>query len=166
MSDSQYRVKKQIQSLPTSLCCWSLPAVVGSRAAIVALLWTPPMAFSAAAVTWATNLCSLYSTSIGPLLQLQKQSLQKISLHKWRKCINALNLHLFQENIQNWQLRKTKTRAEFHLQGYFSAVSPSLQTPNSRAWKGLNKFPSDIVIHLSAWKPQRVGGESEDTCFI
>ena len=119
---------------------------------MIALLWTSAMAFMAAVITWATNLYVLYNASIGPYSNFKKWSLEKISLHKGGKCINPLNLHLFQESIQNWQLKRTKTRIEFHLQGYFSAVSPSLQTPNSRAWKGSNKFPSNTVMCLSAWK--------------
>lgn len=33
-----------------------------------------------------------------------------------------------------------------------SVLSACLQTPNSRAWKGSNKFPSNTVMCLSAWK--------------
>lgn len=143
-----------------SSCCWSLPAAVGASAAIVALLWRPPIAFIAAVVTHIAS-----NASISPYSNFKKWNLEKIALRKWWKCINPLNLHLFQESIQNWQLKKTKTRIEFHLQGYFGAVSPSLQIPNSRAWKGSNKLPSNTVMCLSAWK-NRFRGGSEDTCFI
>lgn len=63
-----------------------------------------------------------------PTAALKEQSLENVSLHKWGECTNQLNLHLFQESIQNWQLRKTKPRTEFHLQGCLSAVSLSPDT--------------------------------------
>ena len=109
------------------------------------------MAFITTVITWAT-LYILYNASIGPYRNFKKWSLESISSHKQGKCVDPLNLHLFQGSIQSWQFKKTKTRIEFHLQGYFSAVSPSLQTPSSRAWKGSNKFPSNTVMCLSAWK--------------
>lgn len=135
VSDSQYREKQQIQNPQTSLCCWSSPAAVGSSAAIVVCSGqTSPLAFIAAVITWAANMhIPSIMHPLVPIATLKKWSLEKLSLHKWGKCLNLLNLHLFRERIQNWQLKKTKTRIEFHLQGYFSAVSPSLQTPNSRA---------------------------------
>lgn len=91
------------------------------------------MALITAVITWSTNLHILYNAPIDPYGNCKKWTLEKISLHKRGKRINLLNLHLFQESIQNWQIKKTKTRFEFHLQGYFSAVSPSLQAPNSTA---------------------------------
>lgn len=54
----------------------SLP-LVGASAAIAALLWTSPVAFIAAVITWATNLHILYNASIGPYSSFKKWSLGK-----------------------------------------------------------------------------------------
>lgn len=141
----------------TSLCCWSSQCSYHCSALGISC------GFYCCCYNLGYKLVHiLYNISISPYSNFKKRSLEKISLHKWGKRVNLPHLHLFQESVQNWQIKKTKTGIKFHLQGYFSAVSPSLQTRNSRAWRGSNKFPSNTVMCLSAWK-NRESGEKVKT---